>query len=200
VTETIPVDSGSVNLYWLPLGAGDAPGSSLVRLTGRVFEAVAAGWQHRARCDLYHSALEVSLDGVRRVIEMTPVWGQPSADRGVVGEGSVGLPWLGRSRLFRYEVRRWSDGVIPDLDTAVASPRQPDSDRARAERLLELVGAFPLKTWGQDEMGTGEMWNSNSLTAWLLARSGHRTDDIAPPAGGRAPGWSAGLVAARRAP
>ena len=44
------------------------------------------------------------------------------------------------------------------------------------------------------------MWNSNSLTAWLLARSGHRMDAISPPAQGRAPGWHAGLtVAARQA-
>jgi hypothetical protein len=49
-------------------------------------------------------------------------------------------------------------------------------------------------------MHTGEMWNSNSLTAWLLARSGHETDSAAP-ADGHAPGWHAGLtVAAVRGP
>jgi hypothetical protein len=42
------------------------------------------------------------------------------------------------------------------------------------------------------------MWNSNSLTAWLLARSGHATDHIGPPAHGRAPGWDAGLIVAAR--
>jgi hypothetical protein len=42
------------------------------------------------------------------------------------------------------------------------------------------------------------MWNSNSVIAWLLARSGLPTDVIRPPAGGRAPGWQAGLVMARR--
>jgi hypothetical protein len=42
------------------------------------------------------------------------------------------------------------------------------------------------------------MWNSNSVIAWLIARSAIDTEPIHPPAGGRAPGWQAGLVAARR--
>jgi hypothetical protein len=42
------------------------------------------------------------------------------------------------------------------------------------------------------------MWNSNSLIAWLLARSGHDTSAAGPPAHARAPGWSAGLVVAAR--
>ena len=54
-------------------------------------------------------------------------------------------------------------------------------------------------TWGRDELGTGDMWNSNSLVAWLLARSGHEVSGLEPPGGGRAPGWSAGLVVAGRA-
>jgi hypothetical protein len=52
--------------------------------------------------------------------------------------------------------------------------------------------------WGRDELGVGEMWNSNSVIAWLLARNGFDTDDIRPPAGGRAPGWEVGLRAAHR--
>jgi hypothetical protein len=44
------------------------------------------------------------------------------------------------------------------------------------------------------------MWNSNSLISWLLARSGHRTDDVEPPVDGRAPGWNAGLIVAARSP
>jgi hypothetical protein len=42
------------------------------------------------------------------------------------------------------------------------------------------------------------MWNSNSVTAWLIARSGLDTESIHPPTAGRAPGWQAGLVIARR--
>jgi len=43
------------------------------------------------------------------------------------------------------------------------------------------------------------MWNSNSLVAWLLASSGVSVEAVQPPAGGRAPGWQAGLVAAGQA-
>ena len=43
------------------------------------------------------------------------------------------------------------------------------------------------------------MWNSNSMVAWLIARSGIEVEEIRPPAGGRAPGWRAGVVLARRA-
>jgi Polyketide cyclase / dehydrase and lipid transport len=43
------------------------------------------------------------------------------------------------------------------------------------------------------------MWNSNSVISWLLVHAGVGVDAIRPPAGGRAPGWDAGLVVARRA-
>ncbi len=188
--------SASVDLLWLPLGAG--PGARLVHWSGWVFESIVATHQRRQRRDLYHSALEVRLDGDRFVIEMTPVWGAQVTDRGVVGEGPVGLARLGRLRLFRYEVRRWRDGVISDAAEAVDSPRRLSSDRASAQLVLDLVREFPASTWGRDELDTGEMWNSNSLTSWLLARSGHDSDQIRPPADGRAPGWSAGLVVAAR--
>ena len=192
--DTAP--SASVDLFWLPLGAGDTSG--LVRSSGWAFEAAVAHHQRRERRDLYHSALEVHLDGARFVIEMTPVWQTHSADRGVVCEGPVGLAWLGGSRLFRYEVHCWNGGVIPDLAEAVNSPQRLSSDRAVAQRVLDLVATFPNCTWGRDELHAGEMWNSNSLTSWLLAKSGHETAGIAPPPNGRAPGWSAGLVTAER--
>jgi hypothetical protein len=185
-----------VELYWLPLGAG----GHFVRLNGRVFEALAARLEHRDRCDLYHSALEVRHAGDRYVVEQAPVWNMREPDRGVVAEGAVGSPWLGRFKAFRYEVRRWRDGVLPDRDEAVDSPRRVSSDAGRAQAVLDLVPRFPTATWGRDEQHTGEMWNSNSLVAWLLARSGHDTDAVRPPARGRAPGWHAGLTVAARAP
>jgi hypothetical protein len=55
-----------------------------------------------------------------------------------------------------------------------------------------------MLVWGRDEVGAGEMWNSNSMIAWLIARTGLDIDSIKPPAGGRAPGWNAGLVMAAR--
>ncbi|MDP9222089.1 MAG: hypothetical protein M3P23_16350 [Actinomycetota bacterium] len=134
----------------------------------------------------------------RFVIEMTPVWGNGTADRGVVLEGPVGSRWFGRSALFRYEVRRWRDGVIPDIGEAVTDPLRVSEDLTRAQELLQLVPLVPALTWGRDELQAGDMWNSNSLTAWLLASSGHAMGSIEPPAHGRAPGWHAGLAAAVR--
>jgi hypothetical protein len=132
------------------------------------------------------------------VIEQAPVRDNEGAKRGVVAEGPVGSRLAGRCRIFRYEVRRWHDGVIPDIAEAVASPQLVSDDPSQAQRLLDLVPEVPTAVWGRDELDTGEMWNSNSLTSWLLERSGVDTDTIQPPLGGRAPGWDAGLVVARR--
>ena len=169
----------------------------MVGWNGRIYEAVVARSAHRPRRDLYHAALTVALDGITSSIEMGPVWNVANADRGVVGTGPVGSPLLGRFRMFRYEVRCWPGGRIPDLDLAVSS-FQVSSDRAHAIQLLDLTREFPLATWGRDEQRTGEMWNSNSLVSWLLARSGHDPTQVQPPARGRAPGWNAGLVVAGR--
>jgi hypothetical protein len=195
VEEGIGGGSASVELYWLPLGAG---GHS-VRLNGRIFEWFAARLQRRDRCDLYHSALEVRVPEGRFVIEQAPAWSE-AGERGVVAEGPVGTRVAGRLRLFRYEIRCWRDGVIPDIAEAVESPRHLSDDTARARRLLELVPDVPRSVWGRDELGTGEMWNSNSLISWLIVRTGLDVDAIHLPAGGRAPGWHAGIVVARREP
>ena len=71
-----------------------------------------------------------------------------------------------------------------------------DEDCAR--RVLEAVPQVPTPVWGRDELRTGEGWNSNSVIAWVLARSGIDAASIRPPAGGRAPGWQAGVDIARR--
>lgn len=186
----------AVDLYWIPLGA-DA-GGAIVRWNGRIYEAVAAALARRPRRDLLHSALAVRVSGVTATVEMAPVWTK-RGDRGVISEGPVGAPFLGRSRLFRYEVRCWHGGSIPDLAAAVGGPVRVSSDPDTCRRVLDLVPEFPTRTWGRDELRTGEMWNSNSLVSWLLARAGLNTNDIGPPPGGRAPGWDAGLVAASRA-
>ncbi len=183
-----------IDLYWLPLGAG---GHS-VRLNGRVFEAVAARLDRRTPCDLYHSALEVRMPEGRFVIEQAPVRDVSGAERGVVAEGAVGSRWVGRFRIFRYEVRRWRDGTIPDVGEAVESPHRLTGDPLLGRRLLDLVPVVPRLVWGRDESEAGEMWNSNSMISWLLDRSGLDAESIHLPAGGRAPGWGAGLVVARR--
>jgi hypothetical protein len=187
-------DAG-IDLWWLPLGAG----GWFVHLNGRVWEAVHALLERRRPLDLYHSALEVCLGGERFVVENS--WPIPDAggrSRGVVVEGPVANPRLARLRAFRYEVRRWRDGVIPDAANAVASPQPVSDDPVQARRLLDLVATLPTLTWGRDELATGEMWNSNSVISWLLTRTGLPTGAIHPPPGGRAPGWHAGIVTAHR--
>ena len=189
-----PSVQAGVDLYWLPLGAG---GHS-VRLNGRLFEALAARLERREPCDLYHSALEVRVPEGRFVIEQAPIRPGDGAQRGVVGEGPIGVRAAGRFKLFRYEVRRWRDGVIPDVAEAVESPHRLSDDPDCARRLLELVTQVPTPLWGRDELRAGEMWNSNSVTSWLIMRGGLDVESIQPPRGGRVPGWRAGIVIARR--
>jgi hypothetical protein len=186
--------TAGLDLYWLPLGAG---GHS-VGWNGRVYEALSALLERRAAADLYHSALQVTLPPYSWMIEMTPVWAMTSADHGVVAEGAVGTRWAGRSRFFRYEVHCWRGGSIADIAQAVASPTRLTSDEATCRRLLTLLPSVPTPVWGRDELNTGEMWNSNSVTSWALARIGLDAEAVRPPQGGRAPGWNAGVVAGRR--
>ena len=179
-----------LDLYWIPLGAG----ASVVRVSGRTYEALAALVQRRPRRDLYHSALIASIGESSTVIEMTPVpaGGEPR-DRGVVGEGPVGISLAGRFRIFRYEIRRWCNGVIPDLAYAVSSPVHITDAPALVAQVLDLVPSVPTPVWGRDELDAGEMWNSNSVVSWLLTEVGLAEGAGDPPGGGRAPGWLAGV-------
>ena len=184
-----------VDLYWLPLGAG---GHS-VRFNGHVYEALVAKIERRSRCDLYHSALEVRVPEGRWVIEMTPVVGGGGGNHGVVAGGPVGSRLLGWTNLFRYEVRCWRDGEIPDVAQAVESPRVLGDDATLAQRVLNLAPLVPTPTWGRDELKAGDMWNSNSLTSWLLITAGFDMKQVPLPTRGRAPGWDAGIAVATRA-
>ena len=114
---SLETDMSAVDLYWLPLGAG---GHS-VRLNGRVFEAVAARLDRRPPCDLYHSALEVRVPEARYVIEMAPVRDATARSAASSPKAPSAAGWAGRFRIFRYEVRRWRGGIIPDVDEAVGA-------------------------------------------------------------------------------
>jgi hypothetical protein len=193
-TVTTAHGEASVDLYWIPLGAG----AHVVRLSGKVFEAISAFVHRRARCDLYHSALIVRVPEGHFVIEQAPVIDANGERRGVVAEGAVGTKWAGRFRLFRYEIRRWRDGRIPDANEAIASPVRLTNDLVLAESILSLLPSIPTPVWGRDELGAGEMWNSNSVVSWALTRGGVDIANVHPPSGGRAPGWHAGRVRAAR--
>jgi hypothetical protein len=193
----VPNDSGepraTAELLWIPLGAGQR----IVRASGRMFERLSALLQRRRPCDLYHSALVVIVPEGRAVIEMAPKVDVHGDRRGVVAEGPVGMRSAGHFRVFRYEIRRWLQGVISDEGEATARVSL-SIDLAGAARLLDLVPSVPTHVWGRDELGTGEMWNSNSVTSWLLCCGGIDISELEPPDGGRAPGWTAGLVVAAR--
>ena len=186
-----------VDLFWIPLGAG--AGGALFRWGGWLYEAITSRCSGRPRCDLYHLALAVSIDGVTTTVEMAPVWAT-RGERGVIAEGPVGLRLLGRLRLFRYEIRCWSGGSILGAARAVGSPVAITGGPDIGRRILELVPQFPTMVWGRDELHTGDMWNSNSLISWLLVRAGIDLTGIEPPPGARAPGWDAGVIAASGEP
>jgi hypothetical protein len=185
---------GAVDLLWIPLGVG----AHVVRISGRVFEGLAAAVQRRERCDLYHAALEVHTPEGRYVIEQTPVPDECGDLRGVVGGGAVGFQSARRFRIFRYEIRCWLNGVIPDAAEAVGGPLRLSDDLGVARRVLAAVPTVPTPVWGRDELHGGEMWNSNSVVAWVLSRSGIEVAEVRPPGRGRAPGWTAGVAIAGR--
>jgi hypothetical protein len=184
----------AVDLYWIPLGAG---GHS-VRFNGIVYEAVSATIQRRPRSELYHCALQIRVATGLYTVEMTPVPNRRGWERGVVVEGAVGARWAGRLRIFRYEVRRWRDGVIPDLHYAIGGPIRLTEDALVADHILELLPCVPALTWGRDESEVGEMWSCNSIISWALSRAGVDTDAILLPPRGRAPGWNAGISIATK--
>jgi len=184
-----------IELYWLPLGAG----GHCVRWNGRVYERLAAIRQRRRPNDLCHSALLIRSRRTTYAVEMGPVWNVAATDRGVVCEGPVGAHILGRFRVFRYEVRCWPGGSIPDLAEAVGGAHRVSDDPAQVAAVLSVLPQVPPLTWGRDEQDTGDMWNSNSLVSWALASTGHDMQGIKPPPKSRAPGWRAGLCLADRA-
>jgi hypothetical protein len=73
------------------------------------------------------------------VVEQAPVHDWSGKERGVVGEGPDGARWAGRFRIFRYEIRLWRGGHIPDVAEAVDSPRRLAHDERCARAVLDAV-------------------------------------------------------------
>ncbi len=194
-SSSVEAPGSGVYLYWIPLGAG---GSGFVQLNGRIYEAITARKEQRPSLDLHHTALVVSLPEGRYVVET--MWPSPDTDgarRGVVIEGPVFSRRLSFTRVFRYEVRCWRDGDLPDAGEAVGGGRLISGDPYVGRLVLSLTPSVPAFTWGRQVPGAGEMWNSNSVISWLLTRSGVDMNRVEPPPGGRAPGWDAGVSLAR---
>lgn len=193
--SSIDGPSPALDLYWIPLGAGPGLGGRVVRTSGRAYEALRARIEHRPPQPLFHAALVATTTTGRTTIEMTPVL-RSAGPRGVVAGGPVGSRWLGRLRIFRYEIRRWPDGVIPDLPFASGDPVRITALADEVASVLDLVPQVPVPVWGRDELRLGEMWNSNSVVAWLLSKAELAAAAGHPPDGGRTPGWAAGVAAA----
>jgi hypothetical protein len=166
-----PSRTAAVDLYWIPLGAG----GHCVRFNGRVFEAIEAARQHRQRCDLYHAALVVELDGDRYTIEIAPSPNADEASRGVVATGPVGSRYAGWLRLFRYEIRCWRGGSIPDLDWAVGGPRRLTSDPPATRQLLDLITTVPTPVLRPPPRGRAPGWDAGLEVA---RRSGAHERDM----------------------
>lgn len=168
--------------------------------TSRWWELLSARRDRRTPLQLVHAALEVFTGGERYVIEMTPQWGQPRTASGVMATGPVGLQALGRFRMFRYVVRAWPNGVLPDRACAVAAPTSIPLRRTQAQALLDTLPDVPLHTWGRAVPPSTDMWNSNSLIAWALCRAGVDAGTLTPPVTYRAPGRTAGAASGTSQP
>ena len=184
----------AVDLYWIPLGAG----GRLVRFNGRCSRRSPplAGTGHDATSTTRSSSSRSTATATRSSWRRRPTaigsaggWWR----RGPSGAAiSAGCPCSATRSV------SWRGGTIGDLGEAVGGPRRLSRDPGLARRLLDLVPAVPAARLGADKLHTGEMWNSNSVIAWLIAGAGVATELVAPPAHGRAPGWQAGLAVARR--
>jgi hypothetical protein len=188
--QTSGNEQPGVDLYWIPLGAG----AHVVRWTGSVYERWCAHRQGRSRRQIYHSALLVRSRGEEVVIEQAPA-ARHGERRGVLVVGPVATPLMAFWPLPRYEVRCWTGGRIDDLDEAL-DPVPVGADDGISSRVLSAAHRVPNLTWGRDAAGVGEMWNSNSVIAWILQSSGVAAAALSPPAGGVAPGWATGWIRA----
>ena len=186
--------TASVDLFWIPLGAGNR----LVRGNGIIYEWLCAKRAHRSPLAVFHAAIVVGLGGAQYTIEVAPVPDRFGARRGVVATGPVGTRALARLRWFRYEVRCWADGVIPDLGASVASPVRVSTCPETARRVLDVLPWVPTFVWGRDELATGDPWTCNSVVSWTLASAGVDPTVIPLPPNARAPGWHAGCEVASR--
>ena len=112
--NTAACADATVDLYWLPLGAG----GHFVRWNRRVYEALIALRERRRPQDLYHSALVATVAQSRFVIEMTPVRDANSAERGVVAEGLSARDWPDGSACFA------TSSALGIMESSLTSTRQ----------------------------------------------------------------------------
>ncbi len=152
----------SVDLYWLPLGAG----GRVVRWCGRLYESWAAWREHRDRAALFHAGLMLRLDDTAFAVEMGPVWNVTEPDRGVLLEGPSARGGSAVSGLPATRCGAGRAATFPDLARRCDPVRTTHEPGTVAGRPGRAPAAAAAHTWGRDELGAGEMWNSNSAVAW----------------------------------
>lgn len=108
----------SLDLHWLPLGAG---GRS-VRVNGRVFEALAAAREHRPRRDPYHAALTAHHD----------VWGRDELRAGEMWTSNSVVAWVLAGAGLAAGVALPHHGRAPGWDAGLRVAAQPGT-----------IGAWP---------------------------------------------------------
>lgn len=184
-----------LELFWLPLGAG---GHS-VRVNGKVYEALLARAQRRASRDLYHAALVAELPD-----------GHPLSRSGPSGTGSPAPPIAARWCRARSACVRWAVAVVPLRGAALAGRSHPgprvrrgrpaSSHRRRGRRTTcprrrDRRAGADLGPRRARARGDVELQLRHT---WVLVRAGLDPSEVQPPSSGRAPGFDAGLAAARR--
>ncbi len=183
-----------VDTYWIPVGAGTRfQAASLV-----VYESVAALLARRRRSTLLHAALKVRVDGTDYVVELTPERREDEGSAPLV-TGPVGAKLAGRLRLFRYELHCEPGTTIVDEAWAAGEPIRVTDDGEATSEVLAWLPSIPAHTWGRRAPRTREMWTSNSAVSWVFTRAGLDIAAAGPPPGTSAPGWQAGIDAARDA-
>jgi hypothetical protein len=150
----------------------------------------------RPAATLLHAALKLGIEGRRFTLEVTPAPPGPNSLQEVTGP--VGIRGADRLRLFRYQVCLREGDALPDEDWAVAPAVRLGSDDQLASDIATLTKTVPAYTWGRRREGHPEMWTSDSCVSWLLSRAGLAAEALEVPARCRAPGWSSGIVEARK--
>ena len=184
----------SLDLYWLPVGAGT---STFQQMSLRLWEAIEAARARRPRAALFHCALKLTTAySGAFTLEMTPDFVKSRWP--AVATGPVGVAGADRVALFRYALRCVPGETLPDEEWAIESPVRLSQDCSSVERVLELTREVPRFVWGRRAPHTSEMWTSDAVISWLLVRAGIDLRDVVPPIGGRAPGWLAGIAVAEK--
>ena len=183
--EPTAVTAAAVELYWIPLGAG----GHCVRFNGRIFEALDAA--RRAP-----SALRPLPRGARRPARRPALHDRArrrrrTPTRRAAASSAPAPSAAATSAGCACFATRFAAGEAdrsPTWTTRSAGRCRLTTDPGVARRLLDLVAAVPRPVWGRDELDAGEMWNSNSVIAWLVATAGLPADELEPAAAGQGAG------------